>query len=73
MSALDQVWLVRGGSFVLANIRGGGEYGPQWHQFARLENCQRASPDATYPEVFLWTNPKDDRVHPGHGRKMAAA
>ena len=166
MSALDQVWLTRGGSFVLANIRGGGEYGPQWHQSAILENrqrvfddfiavaedliatgltspahlgirggsnggllttavmvqrpdlfnaiisavplidmlryhkllagaswmaeygnpdipehrafisqyspYQRVSPDAKYPEVFLWTNPKDDRVHPGHARKMAA-
>jgi prolyl oligopeptidase len=166
MSALDQAWLTRGGSFVLANIRGGGEYGPQWHQSALLENrqrvfddfiavaedliasgltspahlgirggsnggllttavmvqrpdlfnavisavplidmlryhkllagaswmaeygnpdipehrafisqyspYQRVSPDAKYPEVFLWTNPKDDRVHPGHARKMTA-
>lgn len=166
MSALDQVWLTRGGAFVLANIRGGGEYGPAWHQSALLENRQRVfddfiavaediiatgltssqrlgirggsnggllvtavmvqrpelykaiisavplidmlryhkllagaswmaeygnpdipehhafiseyspyqlvEPDADYPEIFLWTNPKDDRVHPGHARKMAA-
>ncbi len=166
MSALDQVWLTRGGAFVLANIRGGGEYGPAWHQSALLENRQRVfddfivvaediiatgltssqrlgirggsnggllvtavmvqrpelykaiisavplidmlryhkllagaswmaeygnpdipehhafiseyspyqlvKPDADYPEIFLWTNPKDDRVHPGHARKMAA-
>jgi len=30
------------------------------------------SPEVKYPEIFLWTNPKDDRVHPGHARKMAA-
>ena len=166
MSALDQVWLEQGGIYVLANIRGGGEYGPTWHQSALLENRQRVfddfiavaediissgltssehlgirggsnggllvtavmvqrpemfsaiisavplidmlryhkllagaswtaeygnpdipehrafisgyspyqlvSPEADYPEIFLWTNPKDDRVHPGHARKMAA-
>ena len=166
VSAQSQVWLQRGGAYVLANIRGGGEYGPQWHQTALLENRQRVfddfiavaediiergltspahlgitggsnggllvtaamvqrpdlynaiisavplidmlryhlllagaswtaeygnpdipahydfiseySPyqnvraDANYPEIFLWTNPKDDRVHPGHARKMAA-
>jgi len=166
VSAQSQVWLQQGGAYALANIRGGGEYGPQWHQTALLENRQRVfddfiavaediiergltspahlgitggsnggllvtaamvqrpdlynaiisavplidmlryhlllagaswtaeygnpdipahydfiseySPyqnvraDADYPEIFLWTNPKDDRVHPGHARKMAA-
>ena len=166
MGALDQAWLERGGAYVLANIRGGGEYGPTWHQSALLENRQRVfddfiavaediigsgltssehlgirggsnggllvtavmvqrpelfraiisavplidmlryhkllagaswmaeygnpdlpdhhafisgyspyqlvSPEVKYPEIFLWTNPKDDRVHPGHARKMAA-
>ncbi|GGF61137.1 prolyl oligopeptidase family serine peptidase [Alteromonas lipolytica] len=27
-----KLWLERGGAFVLANIRGGGEFGPKWHQ-----------------------------------------
>lgn len=166
MSAQGQAWLKRGGAYVLANIRGGGEYGPRWHQTALLENRQRVfddfiavaedviatgltssdhlgisggsnggllvtavmvqrpelykaiisavplidmlryhrllagaswmaeygNPDipehhafiseyspyqnvsatADYPKIFLWTNPKDDRVHPGHARKMAA-
>lgn len=166
LGAMEQVWMDRGGAYVLANIRGGGEYGPQWHKTALLENRQRVfddfiavaddliatgltssehlgirggsnggllvtgvmvqrpdlykaiissvplidmlryhkllagaswmaeygnpdipehhafiseySPyqlvaeDEDYPEIFLWTNPKDDRVHPGHARKMAA-
>jgi prolyl oligopeptidase len=27
-----KLWLERGGAFVLANIRGGGEFGPRWHE-----------------------------------------
>ena len=166
LGAMEQIWLGRGGAYVLANIRGGGEYGPRWHQSAILENRQRVfddfiavaealvasgltssehlgirggsnggllvtavmvqrpalfkgiisavplidmlryhkllagaswmaeygnpdipehrafiseyspyqlvSAEVDYPEIFLWTNPKDDRVHPGHARKMAA-
>ena len=38
-------WLERGGVYVLANIRGGGEFGPLWHQAALKENRQRAYDD----------------------------
>lgn len=159
-------WLDKGGVFVLANIRGGGEYGPKWHQTAIKENRQNAfddlyavsedlitkkvtspkhlgamgrsnggllvgvaftqrpdlynaivcqvplldmqrynkllagaswmgefgNPDipeeweyikkyspyhnlkegVDYPEVFFYTSTRDDRVHPGHARKMVA-
>jgi prolyl oligopeptidase len=39
------VWLARGGVFVLANIRGGGEFGPAWHQAATKANKQRSYDD----------------------------
>ncbi len=161
-----KLWLEQGGVYVLANIRGGGEYGPNWHQAGLKTERQRiyddfiavaedliergvTSPehlgveggsngglltgvmttqrpdlinaaiiavplldmqrfhtllagaswmgeygdpddpvegaflrrispyhnlrsDADYPEVFLITSTKDDRVHPGHARKFAA-
>jgi prolyl oligopeptidase len=39
------VWLGRGGVFVLANIRGGGEFGPAWHRAALRENKQKSYDD----------------------------
>lgn len=38
-------WLDRGGVFVVANIRGGGEYGPEWHKAALKEKRLRAYED----------------------------
>ncbi len=164
--AYGKLWLDRGGVFVSANIRGGGEFGPEWHQAALLKNRHKAFEDfeavaedliqrkvttgkrigiegrsnggllvgATmlrrpelygavicgvplldmqryhkllagaswvaeygnpedasmweymqtyspyqnlkagqdYPKVFFYTSTRDDRVHPGHARKMAA-
>ncbi len=40
-------WLERGGVFVVANIRGGGEFGPAWHQAAQRENHIRNFEDFT--------------------------
>lgn len=165
--AYGKLWLERGGVFVLANIRGGGEFGPAWHAAALKENRERAFEDfeaiaedlvarqitapehigiegrsnggllvgatmtrrpelygavicgvplldmrryhkllagaswmaefgdpddpeqwayisryspyqnleegVEYPATFFYTSTRDDRVHPGHARKMAAA
>jgi prolyl oligopeptidase len=38
-------WMSRGGVYVLANIRGGGEYGPKWHQSALKQNRLRCYED----------------------------
>jgi prolyl oligopeptidase len=164
--ALGKLWIEPGGVYVVANIRGGGEFGPDWHQAALKEHRQRAYDDfiavaedlirrkitsprrlgimggsnggllmgamltqrpdlfraivcqvplldmlrfhkllagaswmaeygdpdkpdeavflalispyhnlhagGAYPEPFFLTSTKDDRVHPGHARKMAA-
>ncbi len=164
---LGKLWLERGGAYVLTNIRGGGEFGPAWHDAALREHRQRAfddfaavakdliatgvtspkhlgiygrsnggvltsvsitqhpelfnaaviesplidmlrynhlsagaswmaeygnpdvpedrafiarysaytrlQPGKAYPEPYITTNTEDDRVHPGHPRKFAAA
>jgi prolyl oligopeptidase len=38
-------WLQRGGTYVVANIRGGGEYGPTWHQSVQRERRLRVYED----------------------------
>ena len=42
---VGSAWLARGGVYVLANIRGGGEFGPRWHRAALREKRQRAFDD----------------------------
>lgn len=42
---MGKLWLENGGVFVQANIRGGGEFGPQWHQSVLNENRQLAFDD----------------------------
>ncbi|WP_261624840.1 prolyl oligopeptidase family serine peptidase [Nesterenkonia marinintestina] len=45
LSLVGRAWLERGGVFAVANIRGGGEYGPDWHRAALRENRHRAYED----------------------------
>jgi prolyl oligopeptidase len=42
-----KLWLERGGAFVLANIRGGGEFGPAWHEAGLKTQRQRIYDDFT--------------------------
>jgi len=44
-ATLGKLWLERGGAFVLANIRGGGEFGPAWHEAGLKTNRQRIYDD----------------------------
>ncbi len=45
-----KVWLTQGGQYVIANIRGGGEFGPKWHEAALKQNRQVA-----YNDLFAVT------------------
>jgi prolyl oligopeptidase len=44
-AGVGKAWLSDGGVYVVANIRGGGEYGPRWHQAALRENRNKAYED----------------------------
>ncbi|KRE96639.1 prolyl oligopeptidase [Frateuria sp. Soil773] len=43
--SMGRAWLEKGGVYVIANIRGGGEYGPRWHKAALKANRLRAYED----------------------------
>ncbi len=45
LGSTGKLWLENGGAYVLANLRGGGEFGPAWHQTAIRENKQRTWDD----------------------------
>ena len=57
-----KLWLEKGGIQIVANIRGGGEFGRDWHEAARLKNKQKSYDDfiAVAEDLILRkiTNPK---------------
>jgi prolyl oligopeptidase len=42
---MGRLWLEQGNAYVVANLRGGGEFGPEWHQSAQGANKQRTWDD----------------------------
>ncbi|MFI5781637.1 prolyl oligopeptidase family protein [Nocardia sp. NPDC051570] len=62
---------------LLAGASWMAEYGDpdkpeEWEYIAKYSPYQNARADASYPPILLTTSTRDDRVHPGHARKMAA-
>ena len=62
---------------LLAGASWMGEYGnpddpKDWEFISRYSPYQNVAKDRKYPKVFIATTTRDDRVHPGHARKMVA-
>jgi prolyl oligopeptidase len=64
-------------SHLLAGASWMAEYGnpdvpEEWAYISRYSPYQNVRPNQRYPRVLFYTTTRDDRVHPGHARKMAA-
>lgn len=67
--ASREVWLARGGVFVVANLRGGGEFGDDWHKAGHLTHKQNVFDDFAACARHLidqgYTNPKKLAIEGG--------
>jgi prolyl oligopeptidase len=62
---------------LLAGASWMGEYGDpdqpaEWEFIRKYSPYHNVSKDKKYPRVLFTTSTRDDRVHPGHARKMVA-
>lgn len=78
-AVLCQVPLLDMGRYnkLLAGASWVGEYGnpdvpEEWEYISKYSPYQNIKKDRKYPPIFLITSTRDDRVHPGHARKMGA-
>ena len=55
-SSTRMAWLEAGGTFALANLRGGGEYGKDWHDAGRLDSKQNVFDDFITAGEYLKAN-----------------
>ena len=77
-SVSNLVWMEQGGIYAVANIRGGGEYGRDWHLSATKENRQNAFDDFIAAAEFLieegYTSPRHLAIGGGsNGGLLVAA
>jgi prolyl oligopeptidase len=62
--------LLAGASWIAEN--GDPDIPEDWAFLKKISPYHLAEAGRDYPPILLWTSARDDRVHPGHARKMAA-
>ncbi|MCG8422453.1 MAG: prolyl oligopeptidase family serine peptidase [Proteobacteria bacterium] len=68
-SSTAAVWLEQGGMYAIANLRGGGEYGEEWHKSGMLDKKQNVFDDYIAAAEYLiregYTNPEKLAIYGG--------